>query len=1049
MACVYKFKGKTYDKDDFTRVLLNMSPSEASKFMPDVSSIPEAPFTKSTPAWSMLAMKRIIRYASENGFDKVAWTSGQQQFDRYPDGTAADTEKRLEGMQSFYDKMLPSNVNKFIKKFGGRVEPIEIDSNKQLSFEITPDLRRSAMGKGMPLFAKAPKKPKPKTSEAYDKLIKTLRNAASSIVEKQKALEFYAKTLPEPVRIKAMMHFKRIADSKRIPTQEKKLDAAMDRLAIEMNKYNGKLHVTAIEKMVKPLKKQNSVAKGSRGADVEAFLAKGKEILDMKGDKKKGITADEQLLEYVDKITSQDNPDAVDEAAILMFAGLRNKSTSEKKQIRVQLLAMISEGRTSWKKIKEDWKLYIDPIRVTLLAEISGEADFQIDTGVSKRARDEKAKKYLNSQRNRMDKYSNSIQSFVSLLDKITKKSGSKSFAGATTEHLYDLVYDAQRAQDKMQDDLLTQAEDQMKKIFKTKKIYKVSARNAKVIKANKTGVKLSDGTPLALSQSEAGDLWLSWQDTTLTERLMEIGKIDSTTMDQVEAFMTPRVKQWAKWQLDNFYSENWERVNPIFSKHNGVNLGHNPKYHPIESRHPGGSESKEVELSKPPKSHVSMIKGSMKSRIPNKREIMIRNMDEVLLNHISETAHFVAWAEPVKELRSLFGNEKVIEAIKIHVPGDNALKVVNGFIDDFASLHSEQRGDMPILNMIRRNFTLSAIAMNPLVYIKQLTSIPAFIPSIPAGEYAKGQAKFWLNPWTAARTIMNTDYMKFRYLNGHSRDMRQALNKSQLELGNKIKWQDRSMFLTKLGDGMAIVIGGYPVYNYHYKKAIKDGKSIEDAKVYADRKFGQVSDLMQQASAKSAQSEYERGNTFQKLTTQFMQSPMMYLRVVQAAKRNWKHGKADSINRLFVAGVLLPALFSAIGNALLLGSGDDDKIEEGLKSVLLDTATGLFNGYPLIRDFVEMIKNNITQKPYGREMEITPFVSNFSTLGKAFKEGFKDEADMVKALDYFIDGIMQLLGMPVRQFKKISSIYEDMQDGEDINKARFLGYTKYQTGEK
>lgn len=42
--------------------------------------IPSAPFEKN---WAELAMKRMLRYAAENGFDYVAWTTGDQQAERY------------------------------------------------------------------------------------------------------------------------------------------------------------------------------------------------------------------------------------------------------------------------------------------------------------------------------------------------------------------------------------------------------------------------------------------------------------------------------------------------------------------------------------------------------------------------------------------------------------------------------------------------------------------------------------------------------------------------------------------------------------------------------------------------------------------------------------------------------------------------------------------------------------------------------------------------------------------------------------------------------
>lgn len=45
--------------------------------------IPVAPFVTKTEAWVALALKRMIRYAADNGFDAIAWTNGEQQADRY------------------------------------------------------------------------------------------------------------------------------------------------------------------------------------------------------------------------------------------------------------------------------------------------------------------------------------------------------------------------------------------------------------------------------------------------------------------------------------------------------------------------------------------------------------------------------------------------------------------------------------------------------------------------------------------------------------------------------------------------------------------------------------------------------------------------------------------------------------------------------------------------------------------------------------------------------------------------------------------------------
>lgn len=44
------------------------------------AGVPDAPFKKT---WPMLAMKRMIRYAADNGFDRIAWADGAMNADRY------------------------------------------------------------------------------------------------------------------------------------------------------------------------------------------------------------------------------------------------------------------------------------------------------------------------------------------------------------------------------------------------------------------------------------------------------------------------------------------------------------------------------------------------------------------------------------------------------------------------------------------------------------------------------------------------------------------------------------------------------------------------------------------------------------------------------------------------------------------------------------------------------------------------------------------------------------------------------------------------------
>jgi hypothetical protein len=57
--------------------------------------VPDAPFKT---AWPELAMKRMIRWAAENGFDRVAWTPGEVQADRY------DLSKQIKELEVFHHR---------------------------------------------------------------------------------------------------------------------------------------------------------------------------------------------------------------------------------------------------------------------------------------------------------------------------------------------------------------------------------------------------------------------------------------------------------------------------------------------------------------------------------------------------------------------------------------------------------------------------------------------------------------------------------------------------------------------------------------------------------------------------------------------------------------------------------------------------------------------------------------------------------------------------------------------------------------------------------
>lgn len=152
------------------------------------SYIPNMPFKK-TDQWVNLSLRRMMTYAAENGFDAIAWTTGEMQADRYDlskqidliegarlsggyeltakkDGNTVfsksnmsisevedtfgkDIAHKIEnqesslidlsgldlkvggsGMKGFYDNIIPAQANKIGKQFGAQVQTIEIPDSE-------------------------------------------------------------------------------------------------------------------------------------------------------------------------------------------------------------------------------------------------------------------------------------------------------------------------------------------------------------------------------------------------------------------------------------------------------------------------------------------------------------------------------------------------------------------------------------------------------------------------------------------------------------------------------------------------------------------------------------------------------------------------------------------------------------------------------------------------------------------------------------------------------------------------------------------------------
>lgn len=100
-----------------TGVITQEEATRYARDMKGTNPVPDLPFKQS---WDELAFKRMLRWAADKGYRRVAWVNAAEQMRRYP-ATMGGSENRAAGMQKFYDQIVPSIAKKWAKRLGGTI----------------------------------------------------------------------------------------------------------------------------------------------------------------------------------------------------------------------------------------------------------------------------------------------------------------------------------------------------------------------------------------------------------------------------------------------------------------------------------------------------------------------------------------------------------------------------------------------------------------------------------------------------------------------------------------------------------------------------------------------------------------------------------------------------------------------------------------------------------------------------------------------------------------------------------------------------------------
>lgn len=115
--------------------------------------VPDNPFKGDK--WVELTVKRLLKHATDNGFDRITWNNGELAAKHSAGGATGEI---AEGLAHWYDTVLPKVFKKIIK--GGKYEqiPMEVDGVPQLVHSITVPqaIKKQVSSRGQALMSLLP-----------------------------------------------------------------------------------------------------------------------------------------------------------------------------------------------------------------------------------------------------------------------------------------------------------------------------------------------------------------------------------------------------------------------------------------------------------------------------------------------------------------------------------------------------------------------------------------------------------------------------------------------------------------------------------------------------------------------------------------------------------------------------------------------------------------------------------------------------------------------------------------------------------------------------
>jgi hypothetical protein len=407
------------------------------------------------------------------------------------------------------------------------------------------------------------------------------------------------------------------------------------------------------------------------------------------------------------------------------------------------------------------------------------------------------------------------------------------------------------------------------------------------------------------------------------------------------------------------FFDEYFDRINVFYRDRNGVGLAKEPRYFPFqrEGFNQSGRDILETGLAQ-----RTVVPGSAIGRTDNKYSLAPQNIYQAALRHVSQWEHAIAWDEKVGDINAVFGDGQFRTQVQKRY-GDAIYKTARYFIDKFIN-NRPFSYDMSYgpMDALRNKITFAKMALKPVQYFKQLTSMHLFWTDLNPAQTATGLTKVLADPKGTMDLLHTSPILANRWRNANM-EVRDWVNSNQFKaLRQHRQFMDWMMSPLTLGDATNILFGGGALYH----SVLEETGSHEAALEAVERRTEDT----QQSGSLDQVTHFQGDNWASRTLSMFMSQQNQLFQQEEAVTRNfvrdiqanglrksdWKK-YTNTMAMLRLAPMLFQLVSSGAGLiAMPPGVDDEERWNEEMMKLGRAAVIGNLNGVFVLGEMFEMV---------------------------------------------------------------------------------------------